>query len=68
MDNGRQYWVPIGLLDDAKDSQVIAHLFVRSKASWDTICGRGTQYEEMPEIETLNKALQRQSIAPLNSE
>lgn len=59
MDNGKQYWVPAGLLDDAKDSHVVAHLFVGSKASWDTICDRGTQFEEMPVMETLNKALQR---------
>lgn len=59
MESGTQYWVPAGLLDDAGDSQVAAHLFVGSRASWDTICGSGTQFEEMPAMETLNNTLQR---------
>lgn len=61
MDNGRQYWIPAGLLDDAGDSHIAAHLFVDSKARWDNICDSGKQYKEMPEIEILNKTLQRTS-------
>lgn len=61
MDNGRQYWIPAGLLDDAEGSYVAAHLFVDSKASWDSICDSGEQFEEMPDIEILNNILQRPS-------
>ncbi|RXJ71900.1 aldehyde-activating protein [Veronia nyctiphanis] len=61
MDNRRQYWIPAGLLNDSKDNQIAAHLFVNSKASWDIICDVGTQFKEMPDINVLNKALQRTS-------
>ncbi|MXR67292.1 aldehyde-activating protein [Shewanella sp. JBTF-M18] len=59
MSNKKQYWIPAGLLDDAKDSRVVAHLFVESKANWDNIGDSGTQFEEMPDMETLNNVLQR---------
>ncbi|TCI02248.1 GFA family protein [Corallincola luteus] len=29
------YWVPAGLIEDIGDAEVISHLFVGSKASWD---------------------------------
>ncbi|MFD2176728.1 GFA family protein [Veronia pacifica] len=58
MDNGKQFWIPAGLLDGTGKSQIAAHLFVESKASWDNICDYGKQYEEMPDIEILNKILQ----------
>jgi hypothetical protein len=44
------YWVPAGLLDDNMNLEVGAHLFVGSKASWDTIPSNGPQYETMPEL------------------
>ena len=59
MDNERQYWIPAGLLADTQDSKVAAHLFIDSKAHWDSICDGGAQFKEMPEIEILNKVLQR---------
>lgn len=59
MENGEQYWIPAGLIEEANDSSVVAHLFVNSKASWDKIGDNGTQFEEMPDMETLNKVLQR---------
>jgi len=57
MENGAQYWIPAGLLDDTDDSQVVAHLYVESKASWDAIGDGGTQYQEMPDITELNRTL-----------
>ena len=44
------YWVPAGLLDDNVNLQVGAHLFVGSKAPWDTVPSNGPQYETMPEF------------------
>ncbi|KIO35148.1 GFA family protein [Shewanella sp. cp20] len=59
MTNQKQYWIPAGLLDQVKDSEVVAHLFVGSKASWDSVCDSGAQYDTMPDMDTLNQALQR---------
>ncbi len=42
------YWVPAGLLADDGQLEIVAHLFVDSKASWDIIAPPGTQYETMP--------------------
>ncbi|KGJ89424.1 GFA family protein [Thalassotalea sp. ND16A] len=61
MNNKRQYWVPAGLLEGELDSIVTSHIFVGSKAHWDIIGDDGVQHTEMPDIETLNKALQRVS-------
>lgn len=55
------YWVPAGLFENDDESVIAVHIYTRSKANWDTICGQGIQYSERPEIETLNKALQRTS-------
>jgi hypothetical protein len=44
------YWVPAGLLDDDMNLEVGVHLFVGSKASWDTIPSYGLQYETVPEL------------------
>lgn len=57
MDNGCQYWIPAGLLTDTHDSRVVSHLFVDSKAHWDTICGDAEQHGEMPDMQTLNQKL-----------
>ena len=59
MRNGEGYWVPAGLLEQETNCIVAAHLHVSSKAEWDSISGEGVRYAEMPDIETLNKALQR---------
>ncbi|WP_193568397.1 GFA family protein [Oleiagrimonas citrea] len=63
MDNGRQYWIPAGLLANALDSQVVAHLFVGSKAAWDHVEGNGKGYTEMPDFEELNAALHQRIAA-----
>lgn len=59
MDNGVQYWVPAGLLANVRDSRVVAHLFVSSKAEWDNIEVGGAIYAEMPSMEELNAVLYR---------
>jgi len=51
------YWVPAGLLDGEKNLEIGAHLFVASKASWDTIRAGGRQYETMPELQELIRFL-----------
>ncbi|MBD1584783.1 GFA family protein [Pseudoalteromonas sp. S16_S37] len=58
MENGRQYWIPAGLLDGVCDTKVSVHLYVGSKASWDCINGDAQQYEQMPTMDELNKKLQ----------
>ena len=47
------YWVPAGLFGADVDLKVVAHLFVRSKASWDVIGGDGTLFQTMPPIADL---------------
>jgi hypothetical protein len=42
--------VPAGLLDDNMRLEVGVHLFVGSKASWDTISSGVPQYETMPKL------------------
>ncbi|QNI03231.1 GFA family protein [Halomonas sp. SH5A2] len=56
-----KYWVPAGLLEGEDDQEVVAHLYTQSKACWDQLPSAGKQYKDMPDIETLNKALQRTS-------
>jgi len=57
MDNGKQYWVPAGLLDSVRSCKIKAHIFVSSKASWDDISGNAHQFETVPSIEELNRIL-----------
>ncbi|WOH36389.1 GFA family protein [Thalassotalea fonticola] len=59
MQNEVQYWIPAGLLEQDADSMVTAHLFVESKASWDVVSGDAIQYSTMPDMDTLNKKLQK---------
>jgi len=59
MQNGKQVWVPAGLLDASASSEVVAHLFVGSKAGWDEIGDNGRQYEEMPDMNELNTLLHK---------
>ena len=61
MKRGNGYWIPVGLLEESLDVEVAVHLYVGSKACWHSIGGNANQYEEMPDISTLNKALQRTS-------
>ncbi|MBS0640045.1 MAG: GFA family protein [Proteobacteria bacterium] len=52
-------WVPSGLLDGKVSLEVGAHLCVGSKASWDTNIIDGTQFEDLPNLETLIECLKR---------
>ncbi|HVL01779.1 MAG TPA: GFA family protein [Dongiaceae bacterium] len=47
------YWVPVGTLDDAESVDIIAHLCIRSKASWDSIAAGVAQYDELPDFNDL---------------
>lgn len=58
MDNQKQYWIPAGLLNEAGNEKVVAHLYVSHKAIWDVLGGQGTQFAEMPPMDELNQLLQ----------
>lgn len=53
------YWIPAGLLEDDDELEVVAHLYTHSKASWEEIPNSGQQFEEMPSLDALVRALQR---------
>lgn len=53
------YWVPAGLLEDDAEIELVAHLFVGSRAAWDIIGDGVRQYDEMPDSEALDRLLQR---------
>jgi hypothetical protein len=54
-------WIPAGALEDSEDLEIVAHLFVGSKAHWEKISNTGIQYEEMPSLDELINSLQRTS-------
>jgi len=54
-------WVPAGLLEHSENLEIVAHLYVGSKAHWEEIGNHGSQYDEMPSLGALKKALQRTS-------
>lgn len=41
-------WVPAGLLEDPGSLEIVLHLFVGSRASWEPKPTTGVLYEEMP--------------------
>ena len=43
-------WVPAGLLEGSEELEIAVHLYVGSRASWDTAALSGAQYETMPEM------------------
>lgn len=51
-------WIPAGSLPGEIDSQIVVHIYTKSKASWEKILNKGKQYDEMPDFETLNNLLQ----------
>ncbi len=53
------YWVPAGLLEDTANMEIVAHVFVDSRASWDDVTNDAEQFAEMSEIEQLNQLLRR---------
>lgn len=56
--NDDAYWVPVGLLEEARQLEVVAHLFVGSKAAWDVIADSGEHFDEMPDTQALQRLLQ----------
>lgn len=46
--NKPYYWIPVGLLEDNGNLEVVAHLYTNSKAPWDTSVTHGVFYEELP--------------------
>jgi len=57
--NDSAYWIPAGLLEESSELELVAHLYVASRASWDVIADVGEQFDEMPDAEALDRLLQR---------
>lgn len=57
--NDSAYWIPAGLLEEASELELVAHLYVESKACWDVIAEVGEHFDEMPDAEALDRLLQR---------
>lgn len=55
--NTSYYWIPIGLIDEAPQMPIAAHIYVGSKASWDIITAPGKQFDTMPRLSELIKLL-----------
>jgi len=55
------YWVPAGLLDVDVEIDVVAHLFLGSKAGWDTNLAKGVHYETTPDLKDLLALLRSQN-------
>ena len=43
-------WVPAGLFEGSQVLEIAVHLYVGSRATWDTIALSGTLYETMPDM------------------
>lgn len=50
-------WVPSGILDASEQLEIAVHLYVGSRASWDTGPLTGTLHETMPEMRTFIQSL-----------
>lgn len=57
--NDSAYWIPAGLLEEASELELVAHLYVASKACWEVIAEVGEQFDEMPDVADLDRLLQR---------
>jgi len=51
------YWVPAGLLENPGELEIVAHIFVGSKASWDTLPLPGARFDETPGLPELIRLL-----------
>jgi hypothetical protein len=60
--NDDAYWIPAGLLEETAALELVAHLYLGSKASWDVIADVGEHFAEMPDAAALDRLLQ-----PVNS-
>jgi hypothetical protein len=54
-------WVPSGMFEGSEKLEIAVHLYVGSRASWDTAPLTGTLYETMPEMLTFIEALHAQN-------
>lgn len=54
-----RFWVPAGLLGDDDRLELGAHLYVASRACWDSIAAAGEHYDEMPPADELDRLLRR---------
>lgn len=54
-----KYWDPAGLFEDEDSQEIVAHIYTQSKASWEEISTSGIHFDEAPDLESLNKTLQR---------
>ncbi len=53
------YWVPVGLPEDNGELELVAQLFVDSRASWDVVADSGQHFSEMPDSDALDRLLRR---------
>jgi len=44
------YWIPVGTLEDAS-FDIVANLYMDSKASWGVVSPTGKKFKSMPELE-----------------
>jgi hypothetical protein len=51
--NTPYFWIPAGLLEEDEKLEIVAHLCVASKASWDVIGSQGVRYEDVPDLPEL---------------
>lgn len=52
-------WVPAGLLEETQGLAVVIHLHMKSQACWERTSQDAQEYDEAPNLETLDNALQR---------
>lgn len=45
------FWIPAGLLEDTREMQIEAHLFLGSRASWEEASSNAETHHEFPGIE-----------------
>ena len=59
--NGLSFWIPAGLLEEPIDSQVGAHVYVTSRASWDTAFSNDSvrKFSAMPSREEWSSLCQQ---------
>lgn len=51
-------WVPSGLFDASEKLEIVMHLYVGSRASWDTAELSGALFETMPKMSEFARMLQ----------
>lgn len=49
--NTSYVWVPVGLLESPGNLEIVVHLFVGSKASWEPMPSTGVLHDSMPSLE-----------------